>query len=95
MDNKSKNLLVWASFAAASTLSLIVDRSLWWAGQTYWVLLSLLAIASAILAFRVLARTGLKALPIAGVVLGLLIGQWWLIEFCATTALWRIRGFAP
>lgn len=95
MDNKSKNLLVWASFAAASTISLIVDRTLWWMGQTYWILLSFLAITSAILAFRVLTHTGLKVLPITGVALGLLIGQWWLIEFCATTALWRIRGFAP
>lgn len=95
MENKSKNLLRWASFAAASALSLIVDRTLWWLGQTYWILLSFLAISSGILAFRVLARTGLKALPITGVVLGLFIGQWWLFEFCVMTVLWSIRGFAP
>ena len=95
MDNRSKNLLVWVSFGAAVTLSLTVDRTLWWAGQTYWILLSVLAILNGILAFGVLARTGLKTLPIIGVVLGLLIGQWWLIESFATTALWSIRGFAP
>ncbi len=92
--NLKPQLSLWVPFVISSLLTLPVYATLWALGW-YWVLLSLLGALSGILAARIFAHTGLRRSSVIGVALGLLVGQWWLIEFIATQILWYIRGFAP
>ena len=88
-------LALWAPFAIASLLTSIVYTTLWTIGW-YWVLLSLLGVLSGILAARILVHTGPpRRWSVAGVTVGLILGQWWFIEFGAMQIVWSIRGFAP
>jgi len=68
-----------------------------WGYALHWwfTLLTCLAVIS--LLFRVLAirYTGMKLWSIAVVVVGLAIGQWWLIKFSIVIVGWKLNGFAP
>lgn len=86
--------IIWAPFAIASALTFLVYRSLW-ALEWYWTVLSLLGGVCGILAIRILRQTGLHPWPILGVVVGLLVGQWWFIQTMVLQLLWRSNGFAP
>lgn len=92
--NAKSRFLVWGPFVAAALLS-------WLIGETassirpYYELLYFLGALNAILAVRVLRHTGLRPLPILGIVVGLAIGQWRIIEAAAMTLFWSFRGFAP
>ncbi len=88
------NTLVWGAFTVASLLTAIVYATLW-SEKWYWVILSILGISSVVLAVMVLKRSGFIYWAVAGVALGLLIGQWWFVEFMAAQILWSVRGFAP
>lgn len=93
--NSSKSLFsLWAPFAIASMITLLLYATAW-AMPRYWIVLSFLAISSAIFAVRILARTGVRPWPVVWIVLGLIVGQWWIIELISMELLWRIRGFAP
>lgn len=85
---------LWTPFALASLCTFLAYKTLW-AIELYWVVLALLGALSCCLAARVLLRTGWKPLPLVGVVIGLIVGQWWLIQTLILQALWRINGFAP
>lgn len=50
---------------------------------------------SVVLAARLLRQTKLKAVPIAVVAIGFLLGQWWFVEALILRAFWSINGFAP
>jgi uncharacterized membrane protein YqgA involved in biofilm formation len=84
----------WAPFALASVLSLVAYKALWMS-STYLQILTCLAIASVILGGYAVWRTRLRAWSVAAVLIGLIIGQWWLVESILTLSLWRWRGFAP
>jgi hypothetical protein len=92
--NLKPQLYLWAPFAISSVLTSLVYTTLWAFGW-YWILLTLLGILSGILAARIFLRTGLRRSSVVGVAFGLVVGQWWFIEFVAMQMLWRIRGFAP
>ncbi|CAN7680731.1 hypothetical protein [Variovorax paradoxus] len=84
----------WIPFACVSALAFLVYRTLS-ASEWYYALLWLLAGLSAVFAARLLLQTGLRAWPVAATALGLLAGQWWLVEALILRALWRLNGFAP
>jgi uncharacterized membrane protein YqgA involved in biofilm formation len=92
--NLKRQISLWVPFVITSLLTVFVYTTLW-AIRQYWVLLSLFGFLSAIFAVRILVHTGLRPWPIVWVVLGLVIGQWWLIEFGAAMLFWSIGGFAP
>lgn len=95
MNMKLKSqFFLWAPFAISSLLTTIVYVTLWTLGW-YWVLLSLLGILSGVFAARIFVHIGSRRSSVIGVSFGLLVGQWWFIEFMATQMLWRIGGFAP
>ena len=85
---------LWSSFVVASLLTLLIYFTSWTIGP-YWLVLSVLGFLSVGLAISILARTGPKAWAIAGVAVGLVIGQWWVIEMGVMQLLWGTRGFAP
>lgn len=85
---------LWAPFVIASLLTSITYTALWEIGR-YWALLSLLGVLSGALAARILARANSSRWSVSFVVLGLILGQWWFIEFVTMQLLWSIRGFGP
>jgi hypothetical protein len=84
----------WASFACASLLTWIAYTTLW-ATEWYQAWLSLLCVLNVCLATWVLRRTGVNLLSMTGVIAGLLLGQWWLVQFVILQFFWRAGGFAP
>lgn len=98
--NQNKIMLqvsLWLPFGIISLLSLICTRVYWaWAliGHNYSPLIAMGIIAAA-LGIRILFYTGLRLWPTIGVIIGLIIGQSWLIEFIGAIFFWRFQGFAP
>ena len=92
--NGKRALVVWGLFIVVVLVSLVIDKAAWFIGP-YFLVLSLLAALSVVLAIRVLIHTGPRPWPIVGVVAGFVIGHWWIIEMTAALLLWRFRGFAP
>jgi hypothetical protein len=84
----------WVPFACASILSFVAYRTLS-ASEWYYALLWLLAGLSVVLAARLLFQAGFKAWPVAATAIGLLAGQWWLVEALILRAFWRLNGFGP
>ena len=93
MRPKPSVLYGWL-FAAASFLTLLIYAT-GWHTNGYWLLLSALGILSGVLGMMLLVHTGLRWKPLVAVILGLIIGQWWIIEFAAVQMIWSSRGFAP
>ena len=77
------------------TLHTLVIYSRLWMVSGYHLYLSLLAIVSALLALWTLIANRSTWRAIMLVTLGLVIGQWWLIQFVIAQLLWGVRGFAP
>jgi hypothetical protein len=98
-DNYEKSMNLrsvgpWAAFALASGLTALARESL--AGSKwYYAFLAALMMFSVVLAARLLRQTKLKAVPIAVVSIGFLLGQWWFVEALILRAFWSINGFAP
>ena len=86
--------LIWALFAATSLATIMAKQTLW-ATAWYRGYLIALGIVCLILAATILMRTGIKLWPVAGVVIGLFIGQWWIIQTLLLALAWRNTGFAP
>jgi hypothetical protein len=92
--NTKKQIIMWVAFWLFAVLTWVVYSGLWMKGW-YYLALSALGIISLFLAIGILATKGRTCRSIILIVLGLVIGQWWLIESLAMMALWGIRGFAP
>ena len=84
----------WALFGGASLLTWTAYKTLW-ATDWYWIYLSLLGTLSAGLAIAVLRQAGFRFLPVAGVIVGLLVGQWWFVQAVILQLFWRVGGMAP
>lgn len=84
----------WAAFALASGLTALARESLA-ESKWYYTILAGLMILSIVLAARLLRQIRLKAIPIAAVAIGILLGQWWFVGALALRAFWNINGFAP
>src|SRR5689334_18978509 len=81
-------------FGALSLLTFFVYLTAWHM-SLYWTLLLSLCVTSGAFAAIILVRTRFSWRSCFGVALGLLIGQWWLVEFTLVQLLWHLRGFAP
>lgn len=92
--NTKKQAVVWVAFWLSAVLTWIVYSALWMKGW-YYLALSALGIISLFLGIGILATKGRTRRSIILIVLGLVIGQWWLIEMLIAQAIWSIRGFAP
>lgn len=93
MDTK-KQKVMWVAFWLIAVLTWIVYSSLWMKGW-YYLALSMLGIISLFLAIGILITKGRTYRSITLIVLGLVIGQWWIIETLAMIAFGKIKGFAP
>lgn len=87
-------LALWAPFVVMSALTLLVVQLLWQI-PGYFPVLYVLAGLNLLCGIRVIARTWPKRWPIVVVIVGLIIGQWWLVLLTALVVGWSIVGFAP
>ena len=92
-----KNSL-WIAFACLCGIGLVADR-FWYVLLTeHGVRLALLILLLAvellvgIAAFRASKQ---RIWAAAAFLVGLCVGNWWLIEFLLVGLIWRTRGFAP
>lgn len=92
--NWKSTINLWSPFVVVSALTLSVYMTLW-ESKWYWVALSMLGLLSMMLGARILASTGLRRLPVAGVFIGLFLGQWWFVEAAGMQIIWRVNGIAP
>ena len=86
---------IWLLFLLSAAATVCTDRLLWYLGAAYWVLLTLLGIASVYLAWRLITRRPRKAGTVFAVTVVLAISQWWLIELVLMQLMWIVGGFAP
>jgi len=92
--NAKARVALWAAFWLFSFLTWLIDVSLWmmdWRSTLRFTF----AIISFILAVGLLVNKERSRRSIALVVVGLVVGQWWLIQLVAVYIIWTIRGFAP
>ena len=88
----SKSLIPCASIALAT---LLVSNYLWFLGPLYWIALSVLAIIHLIASTIAFVDKTNGLMFKCGLVILLLIGQWWAIEMIYMQVIWRINGFGP
>lgn len=84
----------WVVFLLSAIVTWLVYLYAWTVGP-YYLLLSVLGITSLCLGLWVLKQSRFVWHSTVLVVLGLIIGQWWLLEFLVVQVLWGNRGFAP
>jgi hypothetical protein len=88
------NIETWVGFGLVSLASLVAYKTAW-AASFYWLLLSCLAVVAVVMGLVVLRQTGVRPWPLVAVVGGLVVGQWWLIQWLLIVAFGKLRGFAP
>jgi hypothetical protein len=93
MSRKSLSIAV-ALFVLASVLTLFMYATASHL-KNYWLWLCSLGIASGVLGMAVLSLSGWRWKPMLLVTVGLIVGQWWLIEFMIVQVMWHAAGFAP
>ncbi len=84
----------WAIFCLFAILTQLASAHLWML-ESYELVLSVLAVISAGLGFWILLTNRFAWRLVVLVMLGLVIGQWWLIELLTMMVFWSISGFAP
>src|SRR5438874_937725 len=90
----TQGLSIWAPFAVAVLLSWLIAEHRPRLSHYYLAVFST-AVLTAILAVRVLICSRRTAWVIAGVVIGLAIGERRILEAAIMTMFWQFRGFAP
>ena len=61
----------------------------------YYEILSALGALTFGFAIWVLREHGWSRRTVVIILFGLLLGQWWFLEYGLASALWTIRGFSP
>lgn len=92
--NTKKLKILWPVYALFALLTWFIYSGVWMVAL-YYLTLSVMGIVSAGLAFCILKEHRFALRPAVLVVLVLVVGQWWLIEFLTVQLLWSIKGFAP
>lgn len=93
MNTKTRTAL-WIAFWLFSLLTLVVDLAPWMMEWRSTVRL-VLGIISIVLGLSILTTIERTRRSVALVVIGLVVGQWWLIKILVVFAIWSIGGFAP
>jgi hypothetical protein len=86
--------LLWSAFALISALTPIIYRKAF-AVPGYFGILFFLAIATIVLATAILRNSSAKRWAIPAVLVGALIGQWWLIKSAIVLLFMLFGQFAP
>lgn len=89
-----RQVKLWGAFACASCITFLVYKTLA-STDWYFVYLSFLGMLSVLLAARLLFQTGTKVWPMAAVVTGLLVSQWWFVQRLINRLFFYFSGFAP
>ena len=90
----SKLLTAIAICAGIAALTLWAQKA-YWLGSNNFLLLCVLLVVHVIVSGSLLwLLPGGTFFKIAVIIL-LIVGQWWGIEFVAMLAIWYLRGFAP
>lgn len=92
MDNVRK--IIWIVFILTSVLTWLVYSELWMVSLYYFVL-SLLGIFCFCLGLCLVVSSHFSWHSILLVVIGLVIGQWWLLEQIVMQIIWKLKGMAP
>lgn len=90
--NSQLGLAVCVALAVGT---IVAKESLWHLGGIYWFVLSLLALTHVVCTGAVIFANPNASLIKFGVVVLLIVGQWWAIQMIAMQVIWRLRGFAP
>jgi hypothetical protein len=85
---------LWVLFWTTSALTVVVTKHAWML-HFYEEMLIALGLISMVLALIILATSGWRASSLWLLCAGLLVGQWWFIEFATMQVIWTFRGFAP
>ena len=95
--NSKLRLSLWLAFVAVSLLTFCTRyyALFYIVPQVKFSLLAALGFFCLILAILILVFEGLRLWVVAGVLLGLIVGQLWFIELAAMLLFWHFRGFAP
>lgn len=85
---------IWIGFGLTSALSW---AAYYWmsALHAYTLILIFLIIINALLGCWIVYLENLAPRAIVAVVVGLLVGQWWIVVWSIVFLIWRLRGFAP
>jgi hypothetical protein len=85
---------IWIGFGLASALSW---AAYYWpsALHSYTLILILLMIINVFLGCWIVYLEDLAPRAIVAVVVGLLVGQWWIVVWSIVFLIWWVRGFAP
>jgi hypothetical protein len=86
--------VAWLSFWASVVAAWLTNHFAWML-QVWFLWLILTAALSVASGVWVLRLTHFRRAAVALVVLGLLIGQWWLLKLLLLVVFFKIRGFAP
>ena len=90
----SKLLVALAICAGIAALTLWAQKT-YWLGDDNFLLLNVLLIAHVIISSLILRLIPGGVLFKIAVIIFLIIGQWWGIEFVLMLVIWYLRGFAP
>lgn len=94
MNMSSKLLVALAICAGIAALTLWVQKT-YWLGDDNFLLLNVLLIVHVIISSLILWLIPGGMLFKIVVIIFLIIGQWWGIEFLIMLVIWYLRGFAP
>ena len=89
-----RHIALWTSFALVALLTWVVYLYLTML-HFFFPMLCGLAIINLLLGLWLLIETRFTWRTVLLVVLGLIIGQWWLILWSVVFLIWSIGGFAP
>ena len=87
-------LVAWIPFVIASLLTPI-SFAIFSMYTRHLNALYVLGSINVILAIWVFYRLGVSRATVAGVAAGLILGQWWIVQYWLAILLWSIGGFAP
>jgi hypothetical protein len=89
-----RHIILWAGFVLVALLTWIVYFELSML-HSYRSILLALTITNFIFGLWLLIANEFAWRTLILVVLGLVVGQWWLIIWAVVFLIWSIRGFAP
>jgi len=97
-SNEMKCIALWIGFICVCGFGLIVERLGYVFLTSHSVHLPamlLLLIVELLLGIAVFCCSSRRIVAASGIFLGLVTGNWWLLELLLAGTIWRTRGFAP
>lgn len=92
--NTTKRTIVWILFWLSVVLTWVIYLKAW-VMPSYYLILYALAALNCCLGALIVATDGFALRSMLLMVLGIAVGQWWLIERLVVQAIWGMSGLAP